>query len=484
MQAKNLLLLVPPQEYGYGYINDFFWQQGLFYLTSYVQKKFGEKISVVICDGNARSLLECKDVIKEKDYFIVGIHCVDHTKRYAIELAKLACDAGCKRILFGGSGAIFSPEQYLESLKQVDSDVFIGCCTGAGEYTLQGLLLNKKPAIIPNLVYRKIDENGKALTMKSSVTRGRPPPEDYLHSLHSFPLEVYSDIQTYLKLQSTRQDYPYPALTYSGLSHDGCIHRCIKGNVVVKGCNFCAIPSNAYVPRNPTVFWKQIIEFNKFCRQHIGKPLQSIKDWGDSVNEELLKNLIRTRPPELSTIKYSCYLSISEMNEHILKLLEQMNCYSLYMGIDGANNNKLHSINKTYTLEDIWRNLELLKKYNFKIEIGTLLGLEGETQESLSETVRLVERVGKMFHEKVIVLQGNILVPYPGSQVFLKLREKALALGKRDPLLMDVHERVEQWLQLFTRVNLSDCVAAQKQIELISPRKHSYICRGNKKCCN
>lgn len=76
--------------------------------------------------------------------------------------------------------------------------------------------------------------------------------------------------------------------------------------------------------------------------------------------------------------------------------------------------------------------------------------------------------------ERVIVVQGNMLVPMPGSFVFSSLAHRARERGLDDPLRLEVQGRIGLWLQEFAQVGFDECAAAQNSIEAISPRRHSY----------
>jgi radical SAM superfamily enzyme YgiQ (UPF0313 family) len=471
MKRAAVLLMVPPQEYGYGYINDFFWQEGLLYLASFLKKRFGADVDVQICDGNHRSLDECRDVLRAKRYDLVGFHAIDHTRTAALELARLAVDGGCRRILFGGAGAIFGAAQYLDALGDLDEDVLIGACSDAGEYTVEAALTGVSPAEIPNLVYR-IGSGDRARTKRSRVVRGRPGPEEYLDLP---PYELYPEIFGYLTVQLDRADYPYRAPTYSGLSHEGCPHRVYRSDQLIRGCSFCAIPAQKMTPRSPEDFWRRFGELDRLSRQRLGEPLRSIKDWGDSLTPKLLGRLIKARPDRFAGTTYSGYLSVADMTPTMLDTLVEMNTWSIYMGLDGTSDVGLDFLEKGYSTEKFWERLGLLKSgYDFRIEMGIILGVRGETRQTLTHSVRTVRRIRDMFGARVIVIQGNVLVPMPGSFVFHSLSDAARQDGLEDPLRMDVQGRIRLWVDNFTAVSFDDCAAAQGEIERISPRRHSY----------
>lgn len=471
MARHSVLFVVPPQQYGYGYVNDFFWQEGLLYLASFLRKRFGPRIEVAICDGNHRSMQECRDAVTSRRWDVVGFHCIDHTREATFELLDLAAQAGAGKILFGGAGAIFGPEQYLRRARSIGRDVLVGACTDAGERTLEALLTGARPQDVPNFVY--LDGAGEnASIRRSPVVAGRPGPEEYLDEP---PFTDYTEIFDYLRLQLTREDYPYLPCTYSGLSHEGCPHRIWRDGRLVKSCSFCAIPARRLAYRPPGQLWRRIKTLDALCRARLGEAICSVKDWGDSLTPRLLRNLIAARPPEYAGLRYSGYLSVADMTPAMLEALKGMNCWSVYLGVDGTSEHGLEFLGKGYGVPTLWDRLTYLRdNYDFRVEIGVILGVEGETEASLARSVEAVRRLSDMFGERVIVVQGNMLVPMPGSLVFAALARRARSHGLGDPLDLDVHGRITLWLEHFTDVTFRQCAEAQAAIERISPRRHSY----------
>jgi radical SAM superfamily enzyme YgiQ (UPF0313 family) len=466
---KRILFVVPPQEIGYGYINDYFWQQGILYLASYLRKRYGSALQIEICDGNIRPIDECRRLIAAEEWDVVGFHVVDHAKRYAIELANHAVACGCKRIVFGGAGAIFGAEQYLRGVVSDDQDLLVGCCVGAGECTVDAILSGRPPREVPNLRFRRLHDDGEITIERSAVTAARPRRDEYLDIL---PFADYGDITTYLRSQLGNPDYPYTPITYSALSHEGCVHRHRLGDHN-SGCSFCGIPSPYLQVRDPKRFWKEVASFDEFSRRAVGQPVLSIKDWGDSVTEKVIQDLLAQRPSVMSNIQYSCYLSISEITSHMLTLLQQMNCRSIYIGIDAYRDDALQVIGKSYSRAELLAALERLAGCSMMLEFGFLIGIKGETRGRLHDLLAFVHEVDQMFKGRIIVLQGNIVVPYPGSRIFSDLQSAA----PKDPLFLSVQERIRLWLERFTDVTFEDCIGVQQEIEMISPRRHSYVSR-------
>ncbi|MBW2660883.1 MAG: B12-binding domain-containing radical SAM protein [Deltaproteobacteria bacterium] len=469
-KIKKVLLIVPPAEFGYGYINRYFWQYGVLQLASYLLRQLAGRVQVTICDGNIRNYAECFSAMKEDKYDLYGFHCVDHTRSNALSLASQALDSGVD-VIFGGAGPTLGPKQYLEPFRDDMRENLVACCIGPGEQCLHAILEGTAPCKTPNLIY--ID---KGKIVASGKTTNAPSSKHCY--LNKQPWWVYqAELKRYINHQLRCADFPYPPVTFSTMSHEGCIHRRKISTGTHNGCNFCGIPAAHFVPRDPRRIWDDLITFDSLAREESAQ-VCSVKDWGDSVTAEILQGLIDTRPPMYKNINYSCYLSIRDVNDHTLELLRRLNCFSVYVGIDGTSDRSLRWLRKGYTSAQTWSALEKIRRTGIKIEVGLILGVAEENPETLQYSLELSRQIVEMFKENVIVVQGNVLIPMPGSPTFSQFQRYLISKENTDPLFLDIENRIRSWLNLFTDVNYETVITVQKAIEAISPRRHNYATRS------
>lgn len=455
VSKKRVVIIIPPANIGYGYINAFFWQKGVLHLASYIHRVAGDEFEVEIFDGNNRSLDECLNLANDGLY-AAGIYCIDHTKDNGAVIIEAFVRARCPKLFLGGPGIINSKQSYYNKYGIMQQETEIMYSGSQGEVDVVAFL--KGDIISP-------DSQNCGWNM-----------EIYDKDEEQLYFKAYKrDLCDYISRQLNDSNYPYPAITYSTLSHLGCVYR-----VKAKGCSFCGIPHNFHHVINGKLFWHDFENFRLFCHNELGysvNDVKSIKDWGDSISTEVLGELLQHRPDNCRDVEYNCYLSCRDINEENLELLKKLNCFSVYMGIDGVAFSSLASLNKGYTPEILIKRLELLSKYPFKVEMGLIVGNRNENQKSLDRIVNFAEYVNSLFGDKVIVIQGNVLIPMPGSPLYNELSEQVCIMeGKPDPLAaLSVEQRIKKWLQFYTQVSFYDCLNTQHRIELISPRKHSYI---------
>lgn len=362
-------------------------------------------------------------------------------------------DLNIPKLFLGGPGIINSKRAYFVGVK---TNTEILYCEGQGEEEIYAFLSNTlQQKNIPEWDMSIYDRNEKSLCFES-----------YKIDLHE-----------YINRQLKSPDYPYPAITYSTLSHIGCLYRAKCG-----GCTFCGIPHHFYHIVDGEIFWQDFKNFRHFCLENFminPSQIKSIKDWGDSINTQILEELLKKRPDDCKDVQYNCYISCRDITVENLNLLKAMNCYSVYIGIDGTSTISLKSLKKGYDSSYIYSKLELLNNYPFKIEIGLIIGNEAETIETLNNIVIFARFLKKKFSDKVIVIQGNVLIPMPGSEIYSKLKRQ-VKNDEQDNLIdplecLSVEQRIRLWLKYNSSVTYEDCVRVQHEIEKISPRKHSYV---------
>ena len=104
------------------------------------------------------------------------------------------------------------------------------------------------------------------------------------------------------------------------------------------------------------------------------------------------------------------------MNEDTLKLMKKAGCHTIQFGVENASQEILDSCNKKIRVDEIIKMFELCQRLGIKTLAHFILGLPGETEESLYETVQLAKRI------KADYASFNVAIPIPGTT----LREQCL----------------------------------------------------------
>ena len=109
-----------------------------------------------------------------------------------------------------------------------------------------------------------------------------------------------------------------------------------------------------------------------------------------------------------------------ELNKDMLLSMKRAGFQSLYLGAESGDTDVLASMNKKITLEQIERGLELVHETGLESMVSILIGTPHETEESLKQTIQLMERI------QPTSFDVNSYIPLPGSQYYNELPEEIL----------------------------------------------------------
>ncbi|MFZ5565198.1 MAG: B12-binding domain-containing radical SAM protein, partial [Thermodesulfobacteriota bacterium] len=122
-------------------------------------------------------------------------------------------------------------------------------------------------------------------------------------------------------------------------------------------------------------------------------------------------------------IKWSSFARVDLVNYELLKKMKEAGCVAVSFGVETANPEILKTIKKGITLEQVEAAVRACADAGVLPHVSFILGLPGETPETIEETRRFGEKIKAMgasygFH---------LLAPFPGTEI----RDRATELGIR-----------------------------------------------------
>jgi radical SAM superfamily enzyme YgiQ (UPF0313 family) len=117
-------------------------------------------------------------------------------------------------------------------------------------------------------------------------------------------------------------------------------------------------------------------------------------------------------------IPWGCNARADNWDREVLERLVETGLFTLRIGIESGSQEILDGIKKDLDLEVARRNLELSDSLGIKNHIMFVIGLPGETRESVNQTIRFIKSVP--CHS----VQFSVAVPFPGTSYFRELEEK------------------------------------------------------------
>ena len=100
------------------------------------------------------------------------------------------------------------------------------------------------------------------------------------------------------------------------------------------------------------------------------------------------------------------------VSEETIKLMKKAGCYQISLGIESANDTILKFLKKGYTIKQIKKAIEIIKKYDIGIHGYFIIGSPMETKEEMLNTINFAA------NDKIDFSFFFTLWPSPGKEFF------------------------------------------------------------------
>lgn len=128
---------------------------------------------------------------------------------------------------------------------------------------------------------------------------------------------------------------------------------------------------------------------------------------------ELAKLLIKDGP----NIHWTCNSRVDYVDQEMLQLMAQSGCWFISWGIESANEEILKRVRKGYRKEQVIQALTWAKEADIKNWGYFIIGLPGETEETIRQTIGYAKRL------PLDIALFHIAAPYPGTPFFFEVVE-------------------------------------------------------------
>jgi radical SAM superfamily enzyme YgiQ (UPF0313 family) len=170
-----------------------------------------------------------------------------------------------------------------------------------------------------------------------------------------------------------------------------------------------------------------------FCREWI--KIRDEAAWDNSAKVTLMGKKVDRR--KLLSLEWGAQLTVdflagrrSEVAMIILDTMRQAGCTYLYIGIESMSEAVIKNVHKNVSRKQRWDQrvriaLGLSRHAGIRVGSSILFGLEGETQETIEETIEKVEEL--LAEELITIASPNILTYHPSTEITrLHQKEKEL----------------------------------------------------------
>lgn len=349
----KIALIYPPCEF---LINEkVFPPLGLGYLSSYLKSNGYNDVNIYHITNN--------DNVPEIKADIIGIGFPTSLFNKAIDiLMELKKQNSNSLFVAGGCHATYRPQECLDN----GFDVVV---MGEGEIALLDIVRKR--------------ENGETI---ERIISGKE-----IKNLDDIPFPDYEGLKI--------KDY---VLNFKGKNY---ISMFVSRGCPMK-CNFCGSPA----------MWKRLrLNSIEYIKKHIDYLMEKFhieaimfQDDVFAINDNRVKEIGGYLFDK--GISYRCLVKANSLTKETIKILVDTGCVEVCIGIESGNQKMLDVMNKRTTVEQNRQALINCKEMKLSVKALVLLGIPGESKQSIEDTIRLIEEI---VPEDV---DANILVLYPGTE--------------------------------------------------------------------
>ena len=227
------------------------------------------------------------------------------------------------------------------------------------------------------------------------------PPRPFIRHLDDLPLPRHD----LLPLQSYRAPL-IPSPFAFVVTSRGC----------PGGCRFCikhVSYGNSVRFRSP----ENIVAEMELLAKH---GIRSIHMYADifTVSREQVEGLCELILERNLRMVWTCNSRVDFVDPGLLQLMAQAGCRWISWGIESGDEEILRRVRKGITVEQVERALRWAKEAGIRNWGYFIIGLPGETEETIKETIRLSKRL------PMDLVLFHIAAPYPGSPLFFEVVEQ------------------------------------------------------------
>ena len=403
---------------------------GLASIAAYLGRE-GIDADIIDCYARPDSDHLIRDYLLTIKPSFIGLSCTTSSFLDGIRIAELARSfLPDINIVFGGPHVSALKNRVLEEFKVIDFVV-----VGEGEQTLTELIEKgqDEAASVQGLVFR--DAKG-AICFTGYRTK--------TVNLDSLPFPAYE------KLSGYPDAYRLPIFNYPKAPNSSCISS--------RGCPYACTYCDRSVFRRSFRYnsAEYMYEHLKYLKKRFNIRHIIFYDDQFTFNRQRIEDFTRMMVDRPLGMTFNCAVRADHIDLELLRCLKAAGCWMISLGIETGDQDLLAQHRRNVNLNLLAEKIRLIKKAGIRTKGLLMIGLPGETEDSIKKTMNYV------FSLPIDDINLAKFTPFPGAPVYENIHE--LGEFNEDWEKMDcmhfqfipngmTKERMEELFQIFYKTH-------------------------------
>jgi radical SAM superfamily enzyme YgiQ (UPF0313 family) len=333
---------------------------GIMSIAAFLEQR-GIEVGIIDCYATPMAADDLVAEIVRRGPDIVGFSCTTSSFLEGYGFSALLKERAPQIVtVFGGAHACSVGVSLLDDFPAIDYLVI-----GEGEQTFFDLVVAgcKNVENIPGIGYRN-EGKGTLSAVRELIPDLDSLPFPAYHLLPQFPKRYNLPLFSYPKAPNT-----------SIISSRGCPYQ----------CSYCdrSVFSRGFRFNSP----EYIVEHLKLLNRDYGIRHVFFYDDLFTTDRERVARFCELKERENLAVTYNCIARLEHVDEELLGLLKRSGCWQVNFGIESGDPDVIRKHRKFYGLDEVQQKLLMVKKTGMKVKGLFMVGLPGETEESIRRTI-------------------------------------------------------------------------------------------------
>lgn len=192
--------------------------------------------------------------------------------------------------------------------------------------------------------------------------------------------------------------------------------------ITSRGCPYSCVFCDEGHQRFRSVSASKVVEEIQDCKLRLGIDHFFIFDSTFTIDRQRVLDICRLLVERKVDITFDVRSRVNLVDQEMLRALRRAGCVRIQYGVESGNDKVLEAISKRITVDLVRDVVKETRAHGFEILCDFMIGLPGETQQEVEDTIRLSLEL------PIDYAQFAITVPYPNT----KLYELGIARGLFD----------------------------------------------------